>query len=98
EHAARVDCNRNPGLRIAPAPRPLVIYYETAEAGKLDLLAAAETLLNDRKHQLHDLGSFFFRGPHALVDQVHEIRLGHSFGPFRLAPELGAELCERPLD
>jgi len=55
-----------------------VTYYESAEAGDLDLTSIAQTFANDREDSFDHFAGFLLRRTDALVDQVHEIGFGYA--------------------
>ena len=80
-HSARKDRNLDPGLRIAADPLALRADDERAEAGELDGFSARGRVADLVQHRLDELRRFGARQPHALVDDLRQIRPGH--GPAR---------------
>src|SRR3954470_6607903 len=77
QHAARADLDLLAGLRIAADARLLLADDEVPEAGKLDLFAALERVLDGVEHHLDDLGGLLLGETGFFANALDDVGLGH---------------------
>ena len=53
EHPGRVDCDRDPGFRVAPTSRVLVLDGERAEARYFDTFTSPQAAFDNLKYCLY---------------------------------------------
>src|SRR5512135_2975268 len=85
QDAARGDLDVVARLGVAPLARTLVAQNEVAESGNLDLIAVFQDRLHGIEDRLDDVLRLFLRqAADFLVNDLNQVRFGHSALPFDL--------------